>query len=130
MQDKTRSAARQMPQISDLPLMENAQRYALAGARLQAHAFKAAMRYQIELLTFVKHRYEQDLKLADDLLASTELNDAFDVWRGFMERAATDYAAEASKVASISSRIATSTVKEARKEAEASVEALAARTVA
>jgi hypothetical protein len=104
------------------PLAANAQKFALAAARLQAHAFKAAMQYQIEALTFVKHRYEMDMRFVDDLVASDEFNDTFDVFTTFMQNAATDYAAEASKVASIGSRFASETARRVRKEAEEAVD--------
>jgi len=113
-----------------LPFNANAQKVALTATRLQAHAFTAAMRYQIEALTFLKHRYEMDVKLVDDLLASDELNDAFDVFTTFMQNAATEYANEASKVASIGSRLAAETARRVREEAEEAVEDIAVAATA
>ncbi|MER9722632.1 MULTISPECIES: hypothetical protein [unclassified Mesorhizobium] len=46
-----------------LPMMETGRKALLAAASLQAHAFKAMMRYHFEALGFLKHRYEQDAKL-------------------------------------------------------------------
>ncbi len=80
------------------------------------------MRYQIEALAFLKHRYEQDVKFVDDLVGSDEFNDAFDVFTTFMQNAATEYATEASKVINISSRLAAETARQVRKEAEEAVE--------
>jgi hypothetical protein len=117
------------PMLS-LPFMANGQKFALATARLQAHAFKAMMRYQIETLAFLKHRYEQDVKLVDDLVASDEFNDAFDVFTTFMQNAATEYATEASKVINISSRLAAETAKQVRKEAEEAVEDISVAAIA
>jgi len=116
--------------IPTVPMLANSQKFYLAAARLQAHTFKAMMRYQIETLAFLKHRYEQDVQLVDDLVASEEFNDGFDVLSDFMQNAASEYATEASKVATIGSRLASETAKRVRKEAETTVEDLAAQTVA
>ena len=61
------------------PIVASGPKFAFAAARLQAHAFKAMMRYQIEALAFLKHRYEEDVKFVNDLVGSNEFNDAFDV---------------------------------------------------
>jgi hypothetical protein len=108
--------------IPPLPFVANGQKFALAAARLQAQAFKAAMRYQIEALGFLTHRLEQDVKFADDLVASNEFNDAFDVFTTFMQNAATEYATEASKVISIGSKLASDAAKQVRREAEEAAE--------
>ena len=116
-----------MPTLS---LAVDPQKLALTAARLQAHAFKAAMRYQLEALAFLRHRCEMDVKLADDLVASDELNDAFDICTMFMQTAATEYAAEAGRFASISSRIASDAARRVRKETQEAVEDFVAATTA
>jgi hypothetical protein len=98
--------------------------------RLQAQAFRAAMRYQIETLAFLKHRYEQDVKLMDDLAESVELNDAFDVVSTFVQNATAEYATEAGKIASIGSKLASDTAKRLRIQAEATIGDMAAQTIA
>jgi hypothetical protein len=105
-----------------LPFIANGQKLVLSTVRLQAQVFKASMRYQIEALGFLKHRFEQDVKFVDDLAESNEFNDAFDVFATFMQNAATEYATEASKVISIGSKLASETAKRVRKEAEEVVE--------
>lgn len=104
--------------MPSLPFVANGQKLALATTRLQAQAFKAAMRYQIEALGFLKYRFEQDVKLVDDLAESNEFNDAFDVFTTFMQNATTEYATEASKVISIGSKLASETARQVRKEAK------------
>lgn len=130
--DAMQNQAEQSPlaPLSSLPMMATGQKLFFAAARLQANAFKAMMRYQIETLTFLKHRYEQDVKLVEDLVASDEFNDAFDVFADFMENARSEYATETGKVASIGSKLASETAKRLRKEAETTIEDMAARTVA
>lgn len=112
------------------PFLANGQKFFLATARLQAQAFRGAMRYQIEMLNFLRHRCEQDVKLVDDLVTSDEFNDAFDVVTDFMQNAATEYTSEVGKVASIGSKLSSETAKRVRKQADEMVEDLAAKTVA
>lgn len=102
----------------DMPIFANWHKFLLANAKLQAHATKAMLRYQIESVTFLKHRYEQDLKLMDDLVASDEFNDAFKVMSGFMKTAVSEYSTEVDKVAAMGSRLASDTAKGMRKVTE------------
>ncbi len=120
----------QIPDAFSLPMIANSQKFALASARLQAQAFKTMMRYQIEMLSFLKHRCEQDMKLAEDLAESDQLNDAFDVFSNFLQNAMTDYSMEASKVAEIGSKVASETARRVRKEGETVIENFAATTTA
>ena len=113
-----------------LPMPENGQKVVLAAVSLQAHAFKAMMRYQIETLAFLKNRYEQDVKLADDLVAGFEFNDAFDIFSAFLQNATSEYALEAGKVAALTSKLASETARRLRKEARTSIEDVAAKTIA
>lgn len=116
--------------LASIPLFANGQKFFLATARLQAQAYKAAMRYQIEMLNFLKQRYEQDVKLVDELVASDKLNDAFDVVTDFMQNAATEYTSEAGKIARIGSKLSSETARRMRKQADEIVEDLATKTVA
>jgi hypothetical protein len=110
-------------------MANNGQRFLLTAADLQAQAFKVMMRYQIETHSFLKHRCEQNVKLADDLVAGSEFNDAFDVLSTFFQNATSDYAIEAGRVASIGSKLASETARRVRKGAETTIEDLAASTV-
>ncbi|RST88155.1 phasin family protein [Aquibium carbonis] len=112
------------------PGVANVQKFWIAAARLQANAVKAALRYNVEALDFVRHRIEQDIKLFDDLSSSDDMKDAFDVYAGFMEGAIAEYSGETSKFASLGSRIASETADEVRREAQAVVDDMAAGTVA
>jgi siderophore synthetase component len=112
-----------------LPESVGVERLLLETARLQAQAFKAAMRYQIEILSFLKHRFEQDVKLVDDVVSSDEFADAFVVYSDFMRNAAAEYSTETGKVAAIGSRLASQMAKDVRKGAQETVENLAASTV-
>lgn len=113
-----------------LPMVAGGEQMLHSSLRLQAQAFRAAMRYQIETLAFLKHRYEQDVKLMDDLAESAELNDAFDVVSTFVQNATAEYATEAGKIASIGSKLASDTAKRLRIQAEATIGDMAAQTIA
>jgi hypothetical protein len=116
--------------MQPLPIAENGQKLILAAASLQAHTFKAMMRYQIETLAFLKHRYEQDVKLAEDLIDGSEFNDAFDIFSTFLQNAASEYTTEAGKVAALTSKLASETARRVRREAKTAIEDVAAKTVA
>lgn len=127
MSDQAWQPLAAMPPI---PMPAGGQKFLLAAARLNAHAVRAMMRYQIEALGFMKHRLEQDVKLVEDLAGSDEYNDAFDVFACFWQNAASEYAAEAGRVARIGSRLASEAAKEVRREARNSLEDMAVQTVA
>lgn len=115
---------------STLPLLAHGEKLALATARFQVQAFKAAMRYQIEALGFLKRRFERDVKFVDDLTGGNAFSDAFDVVATFMQNAATEYATEASKVISIGSKLASETAERVRKDAEEAAENIAVAATA
>jgi hypothetical protein len=106
------------------------QKFWLAVARMQGNAWKAALRYNVETLDFVKQRVEQDIKLLDDLVSSDGYKDAFDVYAGFMEEAMAQYSNETGRLASLGSKIASETAEEVRREADETVKDMAAATVA
>lgn len=116
--------------IPSMPFVAGGQKLFNAAAQLQAQSYRALMRYQIEMLGFLKHRCEQDVKLVDDLVASDQFNDAFDVVSNFMQNAASEYTAEAGKFAAIGGRLASETAKRVRKEADKVIEDAAASSVA
>jgi hypothetical protein len=117
------------PAFPVAPSLADVQKFFSDTARMQAQAYSALMRYQIEMLGFLKHRFEQDVKLVDDLTESKAFNDAFDVVTDFMQNAATQYTAEAGKVASLGSKLSSETARRVRKQASEMVEDLAAKTV-
>jgi hypothetical protein len=116
--------------MSSLPFFAVNQKLLQAMAHLNADALQGAVRYQIETLTFLKRRCEADVKLMDDLAGSREFNDAFDVMSNFVQNTASEYTAEVSRIATISSKLASETAKYARAEARHAIEDAAAATVA
>ncbi|MCA0024576.1 MULTISPECIES: phasin family protein [unclassified Mesorhizobium] len=110
-------------------MAENGQKLFLAAASLQVHAFKAMMRFNVETLAFLKHRCEQDVRLADDLISGPQFNDAFDIFAAFVQNATSQYVIEAGKVAALTSRLASETARNMRKGARIAIEDAAAKTV-
>ena len=127
MQAKTERSPFAMP---SLPSIANSQKLFHAAAKFQAHAFKAVLSYHVETLAFLKHRSEQEVKLMDDLAASDEFNDAFDIVSNFVQNATAEYSTEAGKIASIGSRFTSETAQRMRKAAKNTIEDMALQTVA
>lgn len=115
---------------SALPGLAESQKFFLAVMRLQAFGFKTAMRCQAEALGFMRHRCQENMKFADALVADDELTDAFDVCATFVHNAASEYAAEAGRLAEIGSKAASETARRMRRQAEQATGEVAARTVA
>ena len=95
--------------------MASGQKFVFAVTRLQGHAFTSMMRYQIEALGFLKRRYEQDVTLVDDLIETEDVNKAFDICAGFVEKAMAEYSAQAGKVATMSSELASEATERMQK---------------
>lgn len=113
-----------------LPFAQTGQKLMRATAAMQAYSTRALLRYQIESLSFLKRRFEDDLKLLEKLTAGDEFVDAFDVFANFVQKATSDYANEAGKFASIGARLASETAGQVRKEAETTMNDMAAATLA
>ncbi|CDX56188.1 conserved hypothetical protein [Mesorhizobium plurifarium] len=112
------------------PFARTGQKFLRATAAMQAHSIRALLRYQIESVSFLKRRFEDDLKLVEKLTGGDEFVDAFDVFVNFIQNATSDYANEAGKFASIGARLASDTASQVRKEAETTVDDMAAATLA
>jgi hypothetical protein len=111
------------------PTAADGQRMLFSIARMQGHAFKSMLRFQMEAADFLRHRLQQDMKLVDDLTRSADFTDAFDVFAGFFQNAAWQYSGEAGRVAEIGSKVASQTARKLRSEAGEIFDDMAARTV-
>ena len=116
--------------IGSVPFAHVAQSMMQASAHVQANTLKAMIRTQIEALTFVKHRYERNLRLVDDLIASEKYHNTFGVCGEFYHDAASEYAEEMRKLTSLCSRIVSDSAKLVDGEVEKMFEDAAARTIA
>ncbi|RUV40930.1 MAG: phasin family protein [Mesorhizobium sp.] len=97
---------------------------------MQAHSVRALLRYQIEGLSFLKRRFEDDLRLVEELTGGDGFVDAFDIFVNFIQNATSDYANEAGKFASIGARLASETADQVRKDGETTIDDMAAATLA
>ncbi|CDX51151.1 conserved hypothetical protein [Mesorhizobium plurifarium] len=113
-----------------LPFAQTGQKLLRAMAATQAHSIRALLRYQIESVSFLKRRFEDDLKLVEKLTSGDEFVDAFDVFVNFIQNATSDYANEAGKFASIGARLASDTAGQVRMEAATTMDDMAAATLA
>ena len=113
-----------------VPFVQTGQKFLHATAALQAQSIRAMLRCQIEGVSFLKRRFEDDLKLVERLTGSDEFVDAFDVFVNFVQNASSDYAHEVGKFASIGAKLASETAGQVRKEAETAIDDMAAATVA
>lgn len=94
------------------------QKIFLAVPHMQAAGLRAALTEQQEILSFAKHRCDQELALAQQLVEAQDVKGIYDAFVRFYEGAAKDYVAELTRASRIGSRAATMASKEIRHEAE------------
>lgn len=111
------------------PVMADGAKYLLSMGRFQAEAMRVTLRYQVEVLNFLKNRREQDLKLLEDLLSPDHLNETFDLYCSFWQNAFLDYSDEAARIAEIGSDVAAETARQVREEQELLTKDLAGQLV-
>lgn len=102
----------------------------LAGAKIQAAFADAALRFQIERLSFLQDRLEKDLKFLGTLAAAPGRSDSLDVLNDFTDELIIDYARETSRFFTVLSLVAEDAAVLARGEAERSMIDIAATSVA
>ncbi|KQT82843.1 hypothetical protein [Aurantimonas sp. Leaf443] len=81
------------------PALAAGQKAIFAAARFQENFLTTLFRQQAESLSFLQHRYEQGVKLLNDLTQSPGGPDAIDVCSAYAETAMSDYARETGKLA-------------------------------
>jgi hypothetical protein len=65
-----------------------------AAAKVQARAMRSILGRQAQSFGFLKHRYEQQIKLVDNLANSRDLTESFMLYADFSQKAVLDYAGE------------------------------------
>ncbi len=113
-----------------VPFVKTGHKFLSATAALQANSMRALLCYQIEGASFLKRRLEDDLNLIERLTGGDGFADSFDVFVNFVQNAASDYASQAGRLASIGARLATETAGRLQREAETTVDDMAAATLA
>ena len=128
---KPAESIRTEPFAQVTPMLSNSQKALFSAVRLQAQAYKAMMRYQIEALSFMRHRLEEDVRLVDEIATAHDLGNAFEIYADFLQQTVSEYSDEASKLANLGSKLASETARQVRREAETTMEErTAARTAA
>lgn len=94
------------------PSFETAQQFAASMARLQAHAAKAVIDYNLEAVDFVKHRLTRDADFVARMAASKDFGEAFGVCSDFWQQAFTEYTDEAGKLTAMNTRVAQASATE------------------
>ncbi|MCB2115423.1 MAG: phasin family protein [Rhodobacteraceae bacterium] len=74
---------------------------ATAAVRAQARMMDAVLKQNIEVLDFLKQRYEKDRALFSSLATIENPNDIMTVWSGFWQKAMSDYSNEAGKLGAL-----------------------------
>lgn len=96
---------------------------------LQAQALEATLRYQVEGLKFLKGRFEQDLRLLNDIQSPDHSTDIFDLWSVFWQNALLDYSREGARIAEIGSSIATKVAKRFHQDEKILAENIATQSI-
>ena len=128
---KPAESIRTEPFAQVTPMLSNSPKALFSAVRLQAQAYKAMMRYQIEALSFMRHRLEEDVRLVDEIATAHDLGNAFEIYADFLQQTVSEYSDEAGKLANLGSKLASETARQVRREAETTMEErTAARTAA
>jgi hypothetical protein len=112
-----------------LPAAVDGRMFLLPMEHFQAASMQAMLRYQIEMLTFMKNRTEHYMRFWEDLLESDYARDGFDLYCGFWRDALQDYSDEAERLTRIGARMAAQTAKQVRDDQEELTEEVATQMV-
>lgn len=99
------------------PSFETAQQFAASMARLQAHAAKAVIEYNLEAVDFVKHRLIRDADFVARMAASKDFGEALGVYSNFWQEALSEYTDEAGKLTAMNTKAAQESAVEIAQEA-------------
>ena len=102
-------------------LFETAQQFAASMARLQAHAARAMIDYNLEAVDFVKHRLTRDADFVSRMAASKDFGEALGVYSDFWQQAFAEYSDEAGKLTAMNTRAAQASAAEMGEEMAAEI---------
>ncbi|MCI4592457.1 hypothetical protein MOK15_20550 [Sphingobium sp. BYY-5] len=98
-------------------IVPNVAKMLLVVPHFQAAMLKAAIGQQREAIAFMGQRCDEELKLVDSIGSATSITDVYSACLGFCQETAGQYAAEAGKVAELTSRNAMEAVRAVQQEA-------------
>ena len=127
MQKQVLQLAFDLPMASFLASGDSKQ-FVDSALKMPTTVIKAMLRYQVEGLSFLQHRFRCDIKLLDDIVAAEKTNETADVIGDYWRNAASDYAKEVNKTVAINARFASDAIGVIREEAENPLGAAAAKT--
>ncbi|WP_343079429.1 phasin family protein [Ostreiculturibacter nitratireducens] len=104
-----------MPSFDDMPKQVTEMMSTMA--KMQGHMFDALMRQNIEMLDFMKERFERDRKLMSQLASTEDPTEASKLWAEFWQKAAKDYSEETSKMTGMLAEVTSDTVRRMNEEA-------------
>jgi len=117
MQKQVLKSAFELPMASFLALSDGNNPTGSA-LKIPTTIAKTLLRYQVEGLSFLQHRFQRDIKLMDDVIAAEKTNDTLDVIGDYWRDAVSDYAKEIGKTLAINARFASDTAGIVREEAK------------
>lgn len=85
----------------------------------QARMAEAMIKQNIEMLDFLKARFERDRAMLEDLANAKDQTEAATLWQDFWQRMLTDYSVETNKLAATATEIAETALRSATEEGEA-----------
>lgn len=91
----------------------------LTMARIQGRVLDAMLQQNIQMLDFLKGRFENDRKLAEALAAAEGAEAALAIWGDFWRQAVEDYATEPQRLSRVAASAADEAIRLARQEAAA-----------
>ncbi|MFC5738739.1 phasin family protein [Sinirhodobacter huangdaonensis] len=89
----------------------------------QARMAESLLKHNIEMLEFLKARFERDREMLDELADAGSPAEAMAMWQGFWQKMLTDYSVETNKLAASATEIAEQAIRAATEEGEAMVTA-------
>jgi hypothetical protein len=85
---------------------------------MQGAILDAVLRQNIEVLDFLKARFERDRDLAQRITGTTDPAEAFRLWSGFRQKAAAGYAGEPARLSDLMQKSLAHAIAAARHDAE------------
>jgi hypothetical protein len=101
----------------------------LALTRFQTTMFDAVLRQNIEMLDFLKERFQRDRQLVHELAQTSDPSDIARVWSEFWKKAVEEYSDEPRRLGDAMARATTDALARARSDAEHLVGATKATAV-
>lgn len=114
----TKKAMPQMPGLGAFAPPQTFDGWAMFFAP-QARMAEAMIKQNIEMLDFLKARFERDRAMLEDLANAKDQAEAATLWQDFWQRMLTDYSVETNKLAATATEIAEQALRTATEEGEA-----------